>query len=735
MKLSIQLNNKTLLALFFSLTLCACGGGSSSSTDDVTAFDPVVADPVVADPVVADPVVADPVVADPVVADPVVADPVVADPVVADPVVADPVVPDPVVPDPVVPDPVVPDPANAYNGNSNKAMLTQNNSMEFVVALFGRSTGDTIIPSSYSSSAKNPKPALNTFQSQVVLSKLSNKVSTRFNNRNFNYQSRSVNQSEICYGGGSISISGELNSANIGKVTFQMNNCSEDDVTVNGSIVMNITKYDSNSDEPSEYTISFNNLSMSFQGETFNAIGTQSFVRDNSFYKKTITTNMLQTDNNGKQTLTKNFTARTEDLYTVFSGKIYLEDHGYVDVTTPESVRVNDNRLSYVGYIQLTGAASSIVKISPEFTGIFSDRHRIDLDTDGDGVFEYISLNDDTIDWNNLESLTKNKPPVLVTEIDNYQGRDLDKLWINDYLTLKVHAYDPEGFDVDYLWTLESNPNGSTYNIEQNLSETTLLIYIPEGGDHLAGQSLDFGSYDTGADVGGEYEISLKVTDADGISTIKFFNLTVLDNELPTAIIKNNNSDGTFLGNSISLESYESFDTETDHYFNRSLDIEWKIISKPLGSNIEDSLRFGYTYPTFVGDVDVPGSYVISLTVTDSNGGVGVETITIDVPENQAPSTMIEPNIDYNVYTKDFRLVFFAITKDREDSPFGDLVYQWSIKSKPLNSNVTLEDDSEESDNIIALTPDVAGSYTLETTVTDSHGASDTTTYLFEIAN
>ncbi len=171
---------------------------------------------------------------------------------------------------------------DAYTGSSNKAMLTQSNSMEFVVALFGRSSGDTIIPSS-SSSAKNPKPTLNTFQSQAILSNLSNKISAKPNDGSLNYQARSINESESCYGGGSISISGELNNANIGKITFQMDNCSEDDVTINGSIIMDITKYDSNSDEPTEYTISFNNLSMSFQGETFSAIGTQSFIRDDNY--------------------------------------------------------------------------------------------------------------------------------------------------------------------------------------------------------------------------------------------------------------------------------------------------------------------------------------------------------------------------------------------------------------------------------------------------------------------
>jgi len=337
---------------------------------------------------------------------------------------------------------------------------------------------------------------------------------------------------------------------------------------------------------------------------------------------------MLQIDNNNKHILIKDFITRNEDLYTEFTGKIFLEDHGYIDITTPEAVRVNDTRLSYVGYIQLTGAASSKAKIAPEFTGIFSDKHRIDLDADGDGIFEYISINPETTDWNNLESLTENKPPVLITEIDNYQGRELDRLWINDNLEIKVHAYDPEGYEIDYLWTLESSPTGSSFDMERNINEGYHQIYFPESGEYKDAQSLSFGSYED-TYTGGEYIFSLKVTDADGMSTLKFFNLNVLVNELPTAIIKNYNSQGTFVGDSITLDSYDSFDTETDNF--GIFDIEWKIVSMPIGSDIRNNLSYGYTYPVFQGVADLPGIYTISLKVKDENGGEDTEIITINV--------------------------------------------------------------------------------------------------------
>jgi len=498
--------------------------------------------------------------------------------------------------------------------------------MEFIAALFGRGSSDNFIPSSSTeTSARISKAELNTLQSQFVLSKISNRHV--FKSDNGNYLQRTVNESSNCYQGGSVSITGQLNNSNIGRINFELNNCTEDGLTINGTMSMNVTQYDSVSDEPSAFTLSFNNLSIKSQGEVYSALGTQSYIRDNN-YIETITTNMLQIDNNNKHILIKDFITRNEDLYTEFTGKIFLEDHGYIDITTPEAVRVNDTRLSYVGYIQLTGAASSKAKIAPEFTGIFSDKHRIDLDADGDGIFEYISINPETTDWNNLESLTENKPPVLITEIDNYQGRELDQLWINDNLEIKVHAYDPEGYEIDYLWTLESSPTGSSFDMERNINEGYHQIYFPESGEYKDAQSLSFGSYED-TYTGGEYIFSLKVTDADGMSTLKFFNLNVLVNELPTAIIKNYNSQRTFVGDSITLDSYDSFDTETDNF--GIFDIEWKIVSMPIGSDIRNNLSYGYTYPVFQGVADLPGIYTISLKVKDENGGEDTEIITINV--------------------------------------------------------------------------------------------------------
>jgi len=111
---------------------------------------------------------------------------------------------------------------NAYIGLKNKALLTQSNTMEFIAALFGRGSSDNFIPSSSTeTSARISKAELNTLQSQFVLSKISNRHV--FKSDNGNYLQRTVNESSNCYQDGSVSITGQLNNSNIGRINFELN--------------------------------------------------------------------------------------------------------------------------------------------------------------------------------------------------------------------------------------------------------------------------------------------------------------------------------------------------------------------------------------------------------------------------------------------------------------------------------------------------------------------------------
>lgn len=598
-----------------------------------------------------------------------------------------------------------------YTGVRNKAVLTRDNSLSFVDAIIGRNIENNLIQST--DSAARP---ISTLDAQRTVNGLSSLT-----------QARNINESGACSQGGNISISGELNNDNIGQISLAINNCTEDSLTINGTINMNITKYDSINDEPTEYMISFNNLSIVFGEETYSAIGTQLYTRDDDFIATTIT-NMIQTDNSSKGTLFTGFTTKTTGLFTEFSGKVFLEDHGYVDVTTPEPTRINNGTLTFVGEIILSGASSSKAKISPDYNEeTFIDRLRVDLDQNGDDIYEYLSVQDETTDGNNLGSFTENNPPVLLTEAElilpfnSNEERNIDQLWINDRVIIRAFAYDPEGYDVSYIWTLESSPIGNTFeipsfgftveDISQSISSNT------EG--FSSGLGMDFRP-----NVSGEYEFSVKVTDADGFSSTEFINLSVQENQPPTAVIVD--EDGINLlgsNNSINLSGQNSSDIE-----NSDLSYFWEIISQPTNSNIDISEIKSFNTLTITPNAS--GTYVFSLQVTDSQGATHIDTINIDVPQNQAPTAVIE-NVSSN-YTVGRTVVIYGWVQSTDGEGGGNLNYNWTLISKPPTSTIDLVNSTEGSSGFF---PDVAGNYNIELTVTDFYGLSDTTSVVINISN
>ena len=157
-----------------------------------------------------------------------------------------------------------------------------------------------------------------------------------------------------------------------------------------------------------------------------------------------------------------------------------------------------------------------------------------------------------------------------------------------------------------------------------------------------------------------------------------------------------------FVGDRVTLDGSQSTDPNGD-----LLTYSWRFLSVPNGSAALLSDSASVT-PGF--DVDLPGSYVLSLVVNDGMLESEADTVTISTI-NVAPVADAGP--DQAVFKGD------TVTLDagRSSDADGDLLtYLWSFSSLPSGSIATI-------DNPAAINPsfhaDVAGSYIVSLVVND----------------
>ena len=152
----------------------------------------------------------------------------------------------------------------------------------------------------------------------------------------------------------------------------------------------------------------------------------------------------------------------------------------------------------------------------------------------------------------------------------------------------------------------------------------------------------------------------------------------------------------------VSLDGSGSSDAD-----GQPLTYAWAITSKPAGSTATLSNPTSVS-PTFVADL--PGAYVVQLIVNDLTTSSAPDTVTITT-QNQAPTANAGP--DVTVEVDETAQLDGTGSSDPDGNP---LTYAWSITSAPTGSTATLNNPTSATPS---LTPDVAGTYTIELIVND----------------
>ena len=237
-------------------------------------------------------------------------------------------------------------PLSLYSGMTTQAIVDENNIEKFVKIIFGsntftsstlaRNTGDTA-----KNNSNNYSSRLNAITIKSVMENI--KIGNQLHLREVSY-------TNYCEDSGSIVVSGDINEETYqGTLNVNYKNCISEGIALNGTAVFVIHKYNINYDYIENTSLTFNGLDYTEveTNDSYAVFGTNSLTIDfDNFVETTVDNILFQKETS--DILLDNFTTITNDSNeTTLSGKVYLHDHGYVDISTPSSIDLGYNSTYY----------------------------------------------------------------------------------------------------------------------------------------------------------------------------------------------------------------------------------------------------------------------------------------------------------------------------------------------------------------------------------------------------
>lgn len=247
---------------------------------------------------------------------------------------------------------------------------------------------------------------------------------------------------------------------------------------------------------------------------------------------------------------------------------------------------------------------------------------------------------------------------------------------------------DPDGEVVAWAWILQSAPMGSTATL--SISDGPTAGFTP--------------------DLEGVYVFRLQVSDDDGLVSapdIVTLSTPVASGNLPP--VADLVLVGTpAVGAAVTLDGTASADPE-----GASLSWDLRVVEAPAGSGATPASTGTGTW-TFTPDL--AGFYAIGLAVSDGEATSSRDDVTFHLPPdgNQAP--VADAGDDTEIWLGQTA----GLNADASFDPDGDpLTFSWTLEGTPPGSVLTTSDILGADTPYAALTPDVAGVYSLNVTVSD----------------
>ena len=240
---------------------------------------------------------------------------------------------------------------------------------------------------------------------------------------------------------------------------------------------------------------------------------------------------------------------------------------------------------------------------------------------------------------------------------------------------------DADGDLLTYQWSFSSKPAGSLVSLAN--ANSAQPAFTP--------------------DIDGEYRVTLIVNDGtvDSIADETRI-LASTTNSRPTA---NAGPDQNVItGETITLNGTASQDADGD-----PLGFHWAFVSKPASSTaaLTDA---SLSAPSFIADL--PGDYVLSLTVNDGQGDSLTDNVTVTATKANSPPVAFAGE-DQAVQTGDTVKLNGSASQDPDNDP---LTYHWQLLSRPASSQTSISNPEAIAPT---FTADLSGQYRIGLTVND----------------
>jgi YD repeat-containing protein len=282
---------------------------------------------------------------------------------------------------------------------------------------------------------------------------------------------------------------------------------------------------------------------------------------------------------------------------------------------------------------------------------------------------------------------TLNSPPVA-------KAGSNQSVWVGDSITLDGSgSTDVDGNSLTYSWSFTSKPAGSTATL-QNPTSVNPSFIIDKFGDYVIQLIVNDGT----------------VNSSPSTVTISTLNSPPVANAGPDQVV--------FASDTVQLNGSGSTDVDGNQ-----LGFAWSIISKPANSQaaLSDPLVVN---PSFT--VDVGGSYIVQLLVTDGIVTSAADTVTIST-QNRPP--VANAGTDQTVALKSTVQLDGSASSDPDNDA---ITYNWSLLSKPTGSNAALSNGTVAKPTFAA---DTAGNYVAQLIVLDGKADSAPDTVIISTEN
>ncbi|MEK6608240.1 MAG: hypothetical protein AABZ30_11305, partial [Myxococcota bacterium] len=265
-----------------------------------------------------------------------------------------------------------------------------------------------------------------------------------------------------------------------------------------------------------------------------------------------------------------------------------------------------------------------------------------------------------------------------------------------------------------YAWSLVDQPAGSEARLTSPSSKSPSFV----------------------ADVPGDYEVALVVTDSAGVSSAPApFTVTVsaCGDAAPSVEAVTADPPAPDTGEAVQLSAtVVDADTEDPCALAQTIAYAWAIAERPVGSTagLSDAAARN---PSFTPDV--PGDYVVELVARDSTGRASAPagiTVTASVCGSQPPAIASVDVAPDAPNTGD--VVLLEVTASDPDNDECGLAqtlgYAWSFVELPSGSVAAFNDAGAATPSFLA---DAPGTYVAEVVVADSTGLSAVATVEIEV--